>query len=674
MRDSLRRLARRRHRPAAPASPATARAARRTRRRRLVVGGTAGALALLLAGGGVAFALGRSGGPGYRTATAELGTVEQTVDTTGTVASAGRADRSFSVAGTVGSVAVAVGDTVTAGQVLASLDPASLQDAVDEAEQAVADAQQRLEDDIASQISSSASSSSASSSSSSSASSSSSSSSAGGATTGAVTADTGTSGGTGGSDGSDGSGGGATDPAVTAAVAAVTAAQQALLAQHETARAALATATDAVAAAQDTCQVFLELDLGGATPDATTPDATETADAQGAATDEGTGTATPGTEELAACQDATSAVLAAQTAVDEAQTALASLATDLDAAVSEALRALAAASGASGGSGASVGSGTTTPGATTEPGTTTPADTGTTATTGTDQPATAQTATGAPTTGGTGGTGSTGGTGGSTVASAADLLADQAAIDQAEADLAVAQSALGMVDLTTPIAGTVASVAIAAGDAVEASSTTAVITVLGDDGYTVSTTVSLSQVDLVEVGQTAQVRAGSTDEELTGTVTGIGLLNASTTSSDPSYTVDIALDPSDAALFDGSSAQVSIAVAASDATLTVPSSAVHLDGGTATVQVLRDGTVEEVEVERGAVGPERTEIADGLAEGDEVVLADLGQAMTTDDATSGTGLSGLGGSSDQAPDQVRGGMMVPGGQTGGGQMMAPPGS
>ncbi|MBU5421952.1 HlyD family efflux transporter periplasmic adaptor subunit [Cellulomonas hominis] len=666
MRDSLRRLARRRHRPAAPASPATARAARRTRRRRLVVGGTAGALALLLAGGGVAFALGRSGGPGYRTATAELGTVEQTVDTTGTVASARRADRSFSVAGTVGSVAVAVGDTVAAGQVLASLDPASLQDAVDEAEQAVADAQQRLEDDIASQTSTSTSSSSTSSSSSSS-----SSSSAGGATTGAVTPDTGTSGGTGGSSGSDGSdgsggsGGGATDPAVTAAVAAVTEAQQALLAQHETARAALATATDAVAAAQDTCQVFLELDLGGETPDATTPDATETADAEGVAADEGTGTATPGTEELAACQDATSAVLAAQTAVDEAQTALASLATDLDAAVSEALRALAVASAASGGSG------TTTPGATTEPGTTTPADTGTTATTGTDQSATAQAATGAPT---TGGTGSTGGTGGSTVASAADLLADQAAIDQAEADLAVAQSALGMVDLTTPIAGTVASVAIAAGDAVEASSTTAVITVLGEDGYTVSTTVSLSQVDLIEVGQTAQVRAGSTDEELTGTVTGIGLLNASTTSSDPSYTVDIALDPSDAALFDGSSAQVSIAVAASDATLTVPSSAVHLDGGTATVQVLRDGTVEEVEVERGAVGPERTEIADGLAEGDEVVLADLGQAMTTDDATSGTGLSGLGGSSDQAPDQVRGGMMVPGGQTGGGQMMAPPGS
>ncbi|NKY11157.1 biotin/lipoyl-binding protein, partial [Cellulomonas hominis] len=635
-------------------------------RRRLVVGGTAGALALLLAGGGVAFALGRSGGPGYRTATAELGTVEQTVDTTGTVASAGRADRSFSVAGTVGSVAVAVGDTVAAGQVLASLDPASLQDAVDEAEQAVADAQQRLEDDIASQTSTSTSSSSTSSSSSSS-----SSSSAGGATTGAVTADTGTSGGTGGSSGSDGSGGsggGATDPAVTAAVAAVTAAQQALLAQHETARAALATATDAVAAAQDTCQVFLELDLGGETPDATTPDATETADAEGVAADEGTGTATPGTEELAACQDATSAVLAAQTAVDEAQTTLASLATDLDAAVSQALRALAAASGASGASG---GSGTTTPGATTEPGTTTPADTGTAATTGTDQSATAQTATGAPT---TGGTGSTGGAGGSTVATAADLLADQAAIDQAEADLAVAQSALGMVDLTTPIAGTVASVAIAAGDAVEASSTTAVITVLGEDGYTVSTAVSLSQLDLVEVGQTAQVRAGSTDEELTGTVTGIGLLNASTTSSDPSYTVDIALDPSDAALFDGSSAQVSIAVAASDATLTVPSSAVHLDGGTATVQVLRDGTVEEVEVERGAVGPERTEIADGLAEGDEVVLADLGQAMTTDDATSGTGLSGLGGSSDQAPDQVRGGMMVPGGQTGGGQMMAPPGS
>lgn len=249
-------------------------------------------------------------------------------------------------------------------------------------------------------------------------------------------------------------------------------------------------------------------------------------------------------------------------------------------------------------------------------------------------------------------------------------------IDQAEAELAIAQSKLDLVDLTSPIAGTVAAVSIAAGDEVEASSTSAVITVIGDDGYTVSTTVPLSQVDLVEVGQEAALSVRTGDEDLTGTVTAVGILNASTTSSDPTYTVDIAVDPADVTLYDGSSAQVSIAVAASEQTLTVPSSAVHLDGSTATVQVLRDGSVESVEVERGAVGAELTEVVSGLSAGDEVVLADLSQSLVADDAESGSGLSGLGGSTDDS-SSGQGQMTFPGGGGfGGGQLPAggPPGS
>lgn len=217
---------------------------------------------------------------------------------------------------------------------------------------------------------------------------------------------------------------------------------------------------------------------------------------------------------------------------------------------------------------------------------------------------------------------------------------------------------------------------IAAGDEVEASSTSAVITVIGDDGYTVSTTVPLSQVDLVEVGQEAALSVRTSDEDLTGTVTGIGILNASTTSSDPTYTVDIAVDPEDVTLYNGSSAQVSIAVAASEQTLTVPSSAVHLDGSTATVQVLSGGTVESVEVERGAVGAELTEIVSGLSEGDQVVLADLSQSLVSDDSESGGGLSGLGGSTDDS-SSGQGQMSFPGGGGfGGGQLPAggPPGS
>ena len=115
----------------------------------------------------------------------------------------------------------------------------------------------------------------------------------------------------------------------------------------------------------------------------------------------------------------------------------------------------------------------------------------------------------------------------------------------------------------------------------------------------------------MSVGQTAQVTTPSTDAALTATVSSIGVLDTSTTA-DPAYTVELAVDPTEEKLYDGASAQVRITVAGADEVLTVPTSAVHVDGTTATVQVLEDGTPTEVTVTRGAVGTERTEITDGL--------------------------------------------------------------
>jgi len=221
-------------------------------------------------------------------------------------------------------------------------------------------------------------------------------------------------------------------------------------------------------------------------------------------------------------------------------------------------------------------------------------------------------------------------------------MADEAAIDLQEANVALAQSRLPFATLTSPIAGTVAAVSLAAGDSVTASSTTAVVTVLGPDGYTVTTSVPLTRIDIVTVGQRAQVTTPSTDATLTGTVSSIGVLDTSTTA-DPAYAVELALDATDAKLYDGASAQVHLSVAGAEQVLTVPTSAVHVDGATATVQVLKDGTPTDVTVTRGAVGAERTEITDGLAAGDEVVLADNDEAIVSSTSTTNQGLSGLGG-------------------------------
>jgi len=263
---------------------------------------------------------------------------------------------------------------------------------------------------------------------------------------------------------------------------------------------------------------------------------------------------------------------------------------------------------------------------------------------GTDDGGTGNGGTGGTGTGGTGGTGGGGET--AKVASAADIVADRAAIDVAEQDVDIAKSQLALVTLTSPISGTVAAVDLAKGDSVQAGSTTAVITVVGGTGYTVSTTVPLGSIDVVKVGQSAAVTVRSTDEALTGTVSSIGVTNVSTSSSTPSYAVDLEVD-SDTQLYDGSSAQVRIEVAGGAKVLTVPTSAVHMDGSQASVQVLSGDTVKSVDVTRGAVGSELTEITKGLTAGQKVVLADLNEPMESGDDSSSSGLSGLGGSSDQ---------------------------
>ena len=79
--------------------------------------------------------------------TATVGTMAETVSADGTVAAAQTDDLSFASAGTVTAVNVKAGDTVTAGQVLATIDPVELQSAMAAAQSNLASAQAKLSDD-----------------------------------------------------------------------------------------------------------------------------------------------------------------------------------------------------------------------------------------------------------------------------------------------------------------------------------------------------------------------------------------------------------------------------------------------------------------------------------------------------------------------------------------------
>jgi membrane fusion protein, macrolide-specific efflux system len=82
------------------------------------------------------------------------GTIEQTVASSGTIEPASQASLSFAVSGTVTAVNVTAGQTVTAGQVLATVGTAALQDQLDSAQAQLAAAQDKLASDDASSASS----------------------------------------------------------------------------------------------------------------------------------------------------------------------------------------------------------------------------------------------------------------------------------------------------------------------------------------------------------------------------------------------------------------------------------------------------------------------------------------------------------------------------------------
>ncbi len=132
-----------------PKKPAT-RGAKGNRRRTVLRRGGIGLLALALAGGGTWLGLqaaaAQKAADRYTTGTATTGSVTQTLSASGTVAKVNQASVSFPASGTVTSVKVSVGDSVTAGQELATIDTTALTAAVIQAKADLASAQQDLAD------------------------------------------------------------------------------------------------------------------------------------------------------------------------------------------------------------------------------------------------------------------------------------------------------------------------------------------------------------------------------------------------------------------------------------------------------------------------------------------------------------------------------------------------
>jgi HlyD family secretion protein len=225
--------------------------------------------------------------------------------------------------------------------------------------------------------------------------------------------------------------------------------------------------------------------------------------------------------------------------------------------------------------------------------------------------------------------------------SAAQLAADQAAADAAAAQVTVAQQDLANADVVSPISGTVVGVDVTPGAAVSAGSTAFEVAGLGT--YQVVTTVPVTDMPELRAGQHASVRPDGLSAPISGAVVSIGLM-PDTSVSPATYPVTIGLTGPPSGLHAGGLASVTITTGHGSG-VSVPTSAVHQSGRSATVIVLAGGKARVTRVTVGTKGPVWTRITAGLRIGQQVVLADLSKPLPT------TNLPGLGGPG--GPGQAR---------------------
>jgi len=245
--------------------------------------------------------------------------------------------------------------------------------------------------------------------------------------------------------------------------------------------------------------------------------------------------------------------------------------------------------------------------------------------------------------------------------SASRAVTDQAAVTNAEAALSSAQADLTSATLKSSIGGTVGSVSLVNG----ASSQGKSVVIVGAGAVEVTVNVPLASIGTVHIGQKANVTPQGATSIAAGSVTSISLLpstsssstgtgsgtgQGTSTSSSPTYPVVVLVPDPLPALATGSRADVSLLIGTVSNALTVPNSALTpLAKGQAMAQTLKNGVVTPALVKTGYAGTLTTQITSGLSAGQQVVLADLSEALPTNTTSSrrlgfpGGSAGGLGG-------------------------------
>ena len=207
-------------------------------------------------------------------------------------------------------------------------------------------------------------------------------------------------------------------------------------------------------------------------------------------------------------------------------------------------------------------------------------------------------------------------------ASDKDLAQAEANVAQASANLAKARLNRSHAELRAPFAATVATVNITAGDTA-GSSQAAAIVLVDDSAFHVDVNISEADLGRLKIGQEAQVELDALPgQQLSGTLDYIAPVGT-TQQNVTTYLTRVTLKQPAAGtptLRVGLSAAVLIVTDKRSNVLLVPSGAVRETDTGPQVQVKRGNDTTLVPLKTGLVGDSFTEVISGLQEGDVVVL------------------------------------------------------
>ncbi len=232
-----------------------------------------------------------------------------------------------------------------------------------------------------------------------------------------------------------------------------------------------------------------------------------------------------------------------------------------------------------------------------------------------------------------------------------DLAAAEVAVEQAKLSLEIAQRNLAGAELKAPFEGIIAAMNLVVGEP----AVSPAITLIDLSQFRITVQVDEMDVGQLAVGMPAVVTVDALpDVTLTGKVERIGVA-ASSTGGAVYYPVVIALDPTDALLRAGMSANVTIQVQELTDQLLIPTWAILTDEMTGRPYVLRQTAsgVERVNVQLGVRYSGYAQVLSGLSEGDVLVATNqTGSSGTFEPGTMRFIFGGAGGPpSGERPSQ-----------------------